>query len=619
MLEKQAAARYRSRFQDFADAGGPAGSAARVATLRAAFRGRGLDGFLVPRADGHQNEYVPPAEERLAWLTGFTGSAGLAIVLAEAAAIFVDGRYTVQVRGQIDPAVFTPENIVETSPADWLRAQLKPGARLAFDPWLHTAEAVERYRAACADAGAELVAVEPNPIDALWADRPAPPQAPVVLHDLRFAGERAADKLVRVQGEIGKAKAEDLVLTDPHSIAWLFNIRGGDVSHTPLPLAWAVVPAAGRPTLFVDGRKLGNAVRSALADLADLAEPAALDAALDALGAVGARVMLDPAGAAYRVLARLEEAGAAVLRRRDPVAALKAVKNAAEIAGSRAAHRRDAVALCRFLAWLDEEAPKGGLTEIATAEALEGFRADTGALKDLSFPTISAAGENAALPHYRVSRKSDHPVTAGFLLVDSGAQYEDGTTDVTRTVVIGTANAEMRDRFTRVLRGHIAIATAVFPRGTSGAQIDAFARRPLWEAGLDFDHGTGHGVGSYLSVHEGPQRISKLGTVALEPGMIVSNEPGYYKEGAFGIRSENLVLVEEVAIAGAERPMLGFATLTLAPFDRRGVVVAMLSAAERAWLDAYHAGVLAEIGPLLDSGTRAWLAAACAPLGPILD
>jgi Xaa-Pro aminopeptidase len=302
------------------------------------------------------------------------------------------------------------------------------------------------------------------------------------------------------------------------------------------------------------------------------------------------------------------------MRRADPVAKLKAVKNEAEIAGARAAHRRDAAALCRFLAWIDREAPKGTLTEIAAAEALEGFRAETGALKDLSFPTISAAGPNAALPHYRVSRASDHVVEPGLLLVDSGAQYEDGTTDVTRTIVVGTPSAEMLDRFTRVLQGHIAIATAVFPRGTSGAQIDAFARRPLWQAGTDFDHGTGHGVGSYLSVHEGPQRISKLGSVALEPGMIVSNEPGYYKEGAYGIRHENLVLVQEVALTGAERPMLGFETLTLAPFDRRGLAPMLMSSAERAWLDAYHARVLAEVGPLLDGATAAWLEAACAPL-----
>ncbi|HVV91817.1 MAG TPA: aminopeptidase P family protein [Hyphomicrobiales bacterium] len=605
---------YHSRFQDFTEGGGPAGTAERVATLRAALAARRLDGVLVPRADEYQNEYVPPSDERLAWLSGFTGSAGIAVVLKDAAAIFVDGRYTVQVKSQVDPAVFAIENIAETAPADWLRRHLKPGMKLGFDPSLHTAEAVERYRAAAADAGAELVAAEPNPIDAIWRDRPAPPLKPVTLHEPRFAGEGAADKVARVQAELARAKSDAVILTDPHAVAWLFNIRGGDVSHTPLPLARAVVPASGRPTLLVDGRKLDNRVRATLADLADIAEPADLDREIGRLGAADAKVMLDPAGASFRLLARLEDAGATVLRRADPVAKLKAVKNAAEIAGARAAHRRDAVALCRFLAWVDREAATGKLTEIAAAETLEAFRDESGALKDLSFPTISAAGPNAALPHYRVSRDSNRVVEPGFLLVDSGAQYEDGTTDVTRTIVVGRPGAERLDRFTRVLQGHIAIATAIFPRGTSGAQIDAFARRPLWEAGTDFDHGTGHGVGSYLSVHEGPQRISKLGTVALEPGMIVSNEPGYYKEGAYGIRSENLVLVQEVALDGAERPMLGFETLTLAPFDRRGLAPMLMTAAERAWLDAYHARVLAEVGPSVDAETKGWLEAACAPI-----
>jgi Xaa-Pro aminopeptidase len=607
---------FTSRFQDFDDPAASADCGAHLAALRAVLNRRGLDGFVVPRADAYQNEYVPRSEERLAWLTGFTGSAGLAIVLAHEAAIFVDGRYTVQVRGQVDAGLFAAHSIADDGPAEWIAAHVAAGARIGFDPWLHSADGVERLRRACENAEASLVPAEPNPIDEVWAGRPQPPAASVVLHAMDHAGESTADKLGRLQAAIRKGRADVLVLTDPHSVAWLFNIRGGDVAHTPLPLARALVPAEGRPILLVAGGKLSNAVRAALTENADIAEPAALDGEIDRLGAAHARVQLDPTGAPFHVLARLEAAGARVQRAADPVARLKAVKNAAEIAGARAAHRRDAVALCRFLAWLDRSAPSG-VTEIGAAEALESFRRDTGVLKDLSFPTISAAGPNAALPHYRVTRASDRQITPGFYLVDSGAQYVDGTTDVTRTVAVGAVDPEMRDRFTRVLLGHIAIATAVFPRGTSGSQLDAFARRALWDAGLDFGHGTGHGVGSYLSVHEGPQRISKLGHVALEPGMIVSNEPGYYKEGAYGIRSENLVLVTEIEIPGAEQPMLGFETLTLAPFDQRALDPALLDPPAQAWLDAYHARVRDEIGPLLEGEDRAWLAAACAPLGSV--
>jgi Xaa-Pro aminopeptidase len=571
----------------------------------------------VPRADRHQNEYVPASEERLAWLTGFTGSAGAAIVLMERAVLFVDGRYTLQAPEQVDTSLFTIEHLVETPPDKWIETNLTSSDRLAYDPWLHTVESAERLGKACAVVGATLVAVEPDLIDAVWLDRPAPPLGPVTLHDLCFAGEAAEAKLARIQAEVAKLRADALVVSDPHAVAWGFNIRGADVAHTPLPLAFAVIPREGRPSLFVDGRKLSNDVRSRLEALADVREPADFERALGALGQEKKTVRLDQATAADAISRLIASHGGRVERGADPIALMKAVKNDVEIAGARTAHIRDGAAVTRFLAWLDHEAPRGKLTEISAVEALESFRRDTGLLKDISFPTISGAGPDGAIVHYRVTAKTDRPVASGELfLVDSGAQYEDGTTDITRTVAIGEPTAEMRDRFTRVLKGHIAIASAVFPDGTSGAQLDPFARQFLWAQGLDFDHGTGHGVGSYLSVHEGPARISKLGSTPLKRGMILSNEPGYYKTAAYGIRIENLVLVvEAAAVAGAEKPLNAFETLTLAPIDRRLIVAAMLTPEETAWLDRYHARVAATLTPLLDGETRAWLAAATRPLG----
>lgn len=605
---------FEAVFQSFDETADPSKGSARLADLRARLKSQGFDGFVLPRADEHQNEYLPPSAERVAWLTGFTGSFGFVVLLQDRAALFVDGRYTVQARAQVDGAAFAIVNVTDQTPAAWLKANASPGQRIGCDPTLHTLEGLERLEKAAVEAGAAIEALPANPVDALWTDRPEPPLAPVVLHDMAFSGESAGAKITRVQAELVKAKAGALLVTDAHALAWVFNIRGGDVAHTPLPLGFAVLPAEGRPKAFIDARKLSNAVRAEIGALADVAEPSALGAALDALGAAKAVVRLDPSASAAAFARRLAVAGATLQRGPDPIARLKAVKNEVEIAGARAAHLRDGAAVCRFLRWLDQEAPKGALDEIGAAEALETFRRETGKLKDVSFPSISAAGPNAALPHYRVTRATNRPLTPGFYLIDSGAQYEDGTTDITRTVVVGEASAEMRDRFTRVLQGHVAIATAVFPKGVSGAQIDAFARRPLWEAGLEFDHGTGHGVGLYLSVHEGPQRISKLGTTPLEPGMILSNEPGYYKEGHYGIRTETLVLVERRQIAGAEREMYGFETLTLAPIDTRAIEPELLTPDERAWLDAYHARVLREIGPLVDPATAEWLAAACAPL-----
>lgn len=601
-----------SSFQTFDDEADSALTKARIDVLRADLERLGLHGFVIPRADAHQNEYVPPSEERLAWLTGFTGSAGTAIVTLAEAVLFVDGRYTVQAREQVDTRLIRPVNIGETSPGAWIRTHLPAGSKLGFDPWLHTVDGAAALRKAAEDAGAELVPVAENPIDRIWTDRPAPPRAPVVDHPARFAGESAQRKLGRLAAELKRLKADAIVLTDPHEIAWLFNIRGGDVAHTPLPLAWAVVPAEGRPALLIDGRKLSNALRDRLAELADLGEPRDFGAALASLS--GRKVALDGAAAAEQIRAVLERAGAAILKTPSPIARMKAIKNAAEIRGTRAAHLRDGVAVTRFLCWFDGAVKRGRLDEIGAVEALEGFRRETGALKDISFPTISAAGPNAALPHYRVTRASNRRITPGLYLVDSGAQYLDGTTDITRTIAVGRTTPEMKDRYTRVLKGHIAIATAVFPKGTTGAQLDPFARRALWEIGTDFDHGTGHGVGSYLSVHEGPPRISRLGHTPIEPGMILSNEPGYYREGAFGIRIENLVLVEKARLGKTERPSLSFETLTLAPIDTRPIDRKLLTKEERAWLNAYHKRVLHEIGPKLDTKTRAWLKKACAPI-----
>jgi Xaa-Pro aminopeptidase len=607
---------FSAKFQTFDETADPAAAAPRIAALRAALRHHGLDGFVLPRADRHQNEYVPKSEERLAFLSGFTGSAGFLLVLADKAVLFTDGRYTLQAREQTDPNIFTLVNIAETTPSDWIEQNLPEGTRLGYDPWLHTTESAERLAKACAKAEAVLVPVQSNPVDVIWNDRPAPPLGPVMLQDVRFAGETAEDKLKRVVAEIGKQRAAALVISDPHNVAWAFNIRGSDVAHTPLPLAFAVIPKEGRPTLYIDGRKLSNAVRDRLAALADLREPDALTGDLKKIGEAKATVLLDQATAADALARLVEQAGGKVARAADPVTALKAVKNDTEIAGARAAQARDGTAMARFLAWFDREAPRGNLTEIAAVEALESFRRESGLLKDVSFPSISGAGPNGAIVHYRVTRGTNRAIKPGELfLIDSGGQYEDGTTDITRTIAVGPPTDEMRRRFTEVLRGHIAIARAVFPDGTAGVQLDTLARQYLWQAGVDFDHGTGHGVGSYLSVHEGPGGIGKRATAALKRGMILSNEPGYYKEGAFGIRIENLVLVVEARpIAGAEKKMNAFETITLAPIDRRLIDVGQMTADEVAWLDSYHARVAETIGPLVDKDTANWLAAATRPL-----
>jgi Xaa-Pro aminopeptidase len=608
---------FEAHFQSFEDRGARGNGAPRLAALRAELKRRGLDGFIVPRADRYQNEYVPPCAERLAWLTGFTGSAGLAIVLADRAVLFVDGRYTVQARDEVEAAAFTIEHLVEHPPAVWIEQNLPAGARLGYSPWLHTVEVAERFAKACEAAGSSLVAVSDNPIDAGWNDRPPPPLGPVVLHDLRYAGEAAAAKFARVRADMQKLGADALVVSDPHAVSWLFNIRGSDVPHTPVALAFALVPKAGRPSLYIDGRKLGDDVRQRLEELAEVRAPDDFERDLRTLGQKQRAVRLDPAACPEAIARIVADNGGKVLRGGDPIAPMKAIKNAVEIAGARAAQLRDGAAVTRFLAWFDREAPRGRLSEIEAVEALESFRRDTGLLKDVSFPTIAGAGADGAIVHYRVTRKSNRRIGPGELfLVDSGGQYLDGTTDITRTIAVGAPSAEMRRNFTLVLRGHIAVARAVFPDGTTGAQLDTLARQFLWRAGLDFDHGTGHGVGSYLSVHEGPARISKLGGAPLKRGMILSNEPGYYRTGAYGIRIENLVLVTEAApVAGAERPLNAFETLTLAPIDARLVEPRLLAAEEITWLAAYHARVREALAPLVDAPTREWLMTATTELG----
>jgi Xaa-Pro aminopeptidase len=606
---------FEAQFQTFDEPETGVALSARLSAFREELARRKLTGFAIPRADQQQNEYVPPSEERLAWLTGFTGSAGVAVVLTKEAALFVDGRYTLQARKQVDANAWSIEPLNDPPPENWLSKHLKPGDRFGFDPWLHTSAAAERLAAACAKAGAELVALESNPLDAVWTGRPPPPLAPVAVHGTQFSGEVEAEKLKRIHQEIEKLGVEALVVSDPHAVAWTFNIRGADVAHTPLPLSYALVPKDGRPTVFIDHRKLSNSARDHLERSADVEGPDTLTLKLTSLARGGASIALDNATAADALSRLIVAAGGKPVRGNDPISFLKAVKNPTEIEGTRRAHRRDAVALARFLAWIDREAPSGALTEIDTVEALETFRRETGALKDVSFPTIAGAGPNGAIVHYRVTRKTNRRIERGdLLLIDSGAQYEDGTTDVTRTIAIGEPSDEMRDRFTRVLLGHIAIARAVFPDGTTGAQIDTLARQFLWRAGLDFEHGTGHGVGSYSSVHEGPARISRLGTTPLKRGMILSNEPGYYKTDAYGIRIENLELVIGADIAGAEKPMNAFETLTLAPIDRRLIDTKMLGKAEPEWINDYHARVHREVRAGLDDATGKWLDEATAPL-----
>jgi Xaa-Pro aminopeptidase len=572
----------------------------------------GLDGVLVPRGDAFLGEYVPPSAERLAWLTGFTGSAGLGLVLRDRAFLFVDGRYTTQAERETDAALWTLRHITEQPPAETLKAE-PAGTRIGYDPWLHTEAAIGRL----AGGGAELVALDANPIDAVWADRPAPPSAPAVPHPIGFAGLDAAAKREAAAQALRAAGEDAVVLADPHSVAWLLNMRGVDLAHTPLALAQAVLFADGAVTLFLDPGRADAALRAHLGNAVALVPPLELGAALD--GLKGRRVRLDGELTPAWIARRLRDAGAETVGGEDPCRLPRACKNPTEQDGARAAHRRDAVALARFLAWFSRVPRDAGLTEMAAAAKLLALRSEGQHFVAESFPAIAGAGEHGAIVHYRATEETDRAIRAGeVFLLDSGAQYRDGTTDVTRTLWTGpgAAPAEIRERATRVLQGHLALAATRFPEGVAGPHLDAIARRALWEAGLDYDHGTGHGIGSFLSVHEGPAGISRAAKpVPLKPGMILSDEPGFYEPGGYGIRIENLLLVRPAAARpGGRKPFLEFEVLTLAPYDRALIETGMLSAAERAQVDAYHARVLREIGPLLDAPTRDWLEGACAPL-----
>ncbi len=592
-------------------------AAARLAVLRDQLGRRRLDGFVVPRADAHPGEYLPGAAERLAWLTGFTGSAGTAVVLKETAAIFVDGRYTLQVRKQVDGGLYEYRHLTDEPPAEWITRHMQSGGRLGFDPWLHSAAQAKILRRACEKAGAELVALADNPIDGIWTGRPPMPLSPMVAHPLAVAGEPSEAKRRRMAEAIVGEGAESAFIATPESIAWLLNVRGGDVPFTPLTLAFALLHGDAAVDLYVDGRKVSAETRSHLGNGVRLHEPASLAADLDRLGRDRRTVRLDRDTVPAWAWHRLERAGARLREGDDPCLMAKACKNAAELDGMRAAHRRDGAAMARFLAWLEGAAAGGDVGERSAAAHLETLRRAAGEYRGPSFETISGAGPNGAIVHYRSTVESDRQLTPGTLyLIDSGGQFADGTTDVTRTVAIGEPTAEMRRHFTLVLKGHIALATAVFPKGTSGSQLDALARRPLWDAGLDYDHGTGHGVGSCLGVHEGPGRIAKrASTVPLEAGMVLSDEPGYYREGAYGIRIENLLAIEaRPGLGDGGRPFLGFEVLTLVPIDRALIDLAQLTADERRWIDAYHARVQAGIGPLLDQPARAWLETATRPL-----
>ena len=589
-------------------------SAAKLKALRALLKTEKLNGFIIPRQDEFQGEYVAPYAERLRWLTGFAGSWGTGIVLDKKAAIFVDGRYTTQVREQTDSRFFAPKHLVDEPPAGWITTQLKKGEKLGFDPMLLTVSEARRYQKATWAAGAKLVPVKKNLIDQIWEDQPARSQKPLFVQPDKFAGKAAAQKLKELAAQLKKTGNDAAFIAEPSSVAWLLNLRGRDVAYTPVVLAYAILHANAKAELFIEKNRVPADVVKALQGIATVYDPKELAARLKKLAKK--QVLLDEGSAPDYVRAVLEAGKAKVVYGTDPCTMPKAQKNAVELQGARDAQRRDGAALSNFLHWMSAEGSKGELDEKTAATKLQQFRQATNMLEDLSFPSISAAGAHAAIPHYFVTDDGNAPIKNNqIFLMDSGGQYRDGTTDVTRTMIIGAPTPEMRDRFTRVLKGMIAISMSRFPEGTTGSHIDALARNALWQAGLDFDHGTGHGVGSFLSVHEGPARISKASHVPLKPGMILSNEPGYYKPGHFGIRIENLLIVTEPAeIEGGERKMMGFETLTWAPIDRNLIDVNLLTRSERDWLNAYHARVEKEVSPMMQSEALTWLKEACRPL-----
>jgi Xaa-Pro aminopeptidase len=601
--------------QNFDVKGGPQIGRENLPKLRAELAKLGLDGFYVPHEDEYQNEYLPDANERLAWISGFTGSFGSALVMSDMAAIFIDGRYTIQAADQTDHDLFVRVAVPDPGPFGWLGSQDFAGKTIGYDPALMTPNDVELFEIAAKKAGASIQTVERNPIDLAWTDRPSQPQAPVQAHAIEYSGQAADEKRATIAKALHDSGADAVVITAPASIAWLFNIRGGDVDCSPLPLGRAILRADASASLYLDPAKETPGLREHLGNHVTLAPMEDLEADLMALK--GQNVSLDPALASAWFFQKLKSAGAEIIRAQDPILLPKACKNATEISGTAAAHRRDGAAVTRFLHWLDTDAQSGAYTEIDAALKLLDFRSVDASMKDMSFETISGAGPNGALPHYRVSSASNRTLAPGSLyLVDSGGQYPDGTTDITRTVPIGAPSEDMKRHYTLVLKGHIAMDRVRFPEGTTGTHIDVLARHALWMAGLDYDHGTGHGVGVYLGVHEGPQRIAKVwSSTPLMPGMIVSNEPGFYKEGAYGIRIENLQYVTPAeSIEGGDRPMLGFECITFAPLARGLIDVALLTQDERDWVDDYHQRVLVEIGDLVDGEVADWLQAACAAL-----
>jgi Xaa-Pro aminopeptidase len=597
-------------FQNFETTASPEQGPPRLAALRRALAAAGLDGFLIPRADAHQGEYVAPRDERLQWLTGFTGSAGFCVVLPEVAGVFIDGRYRTQVKTQVDLAVFTPVPWPETKAGDWIKAQIT-GGKIGFDPWLHSKDEIEKLEASLQDTSVTLCSVN-NFVDAIWPDQPSPPQGHAFPHPDALAGDNSADKRARLADALRQAGQRAAVITLPDSLCWLLNIRGADVPRNPILHGFAILHDDARVTLFADPAKFDDATRAHLGPDVTLNLP---EAFVPALRLLTGPVRVDRSSAPLAVSQALEAAGIEVHWADDPCRLPKARKTEAEIAATREAHLRDGAAMAEFLCWLDSHAPEGSLTEIDVVRALEGFRRATNALHDISFDTISGAGPNGAIMHYRVTEETNRTIDRNtLLLVDSGAQYIDGTTDITRTIAIGDPGEEARACYTRVLQGMIAISRLRFPKGLAGRDLDAIARYPLWLAGQDYDHGTGHGVGAFLSVHEGPQRLSRISDVPLDPGMILSNEPGYYREGAFGIRLENLIVVQTAPPLGDNRAQLSFETLTFAPFDRRLILAATLAPGERDWLNAYHAAVLEKLAPRVSDPTLDWLRTACAPI-----
>lgn len=607
-------------FQSFDVTSTPRFGKERVEALRGKFASLGIDGFLVPRADEYQGEYVPASSERLAWLTGFTGSAGVALVTSRQAVVFVDGRYTTQLAEQVDGEIFTAGDLVGEPPHKWIAAKAPAGFRLGIDPWLHTAAEVRRLERALSEKEGSLVLLTGNPLDAIWEERPAEPLGAVTIQTDTFAGTLAVEKIARIAADLKDRKLDAALITDPSSVAWIFNIRGRDVPHTPHPLARAIVYSDGSADIFLDRRKSGIEVEAYLAQLGTQREPSELEVRLAALGPSAARILVDPDLTPYAFYDLISRGGGTAVEGSDPAKLPRAVKNTVELNGSAVAHLQDGVAMVEFLAWLNSQQP-GTVTEIDATKALEEARRRVGErmqnpLKDISFDTISGAGENGAIIHYRVTTQTNRVLKPGELfLIDSGGQYVNGTTDITRTVAVGAVPEEQKRFFTLVLKGMIAISLARFPKGTRGCDLDPLARIALWKAGADYAHGTGHGVGSYLSVHEGPQRISRLSTQELLPGMILSNEPGYYRPGSFGIRIENLVYVRELEpVEGGDAPMMSFETLTYVPIDKYLVVTELLTREELHWLDEYHARTREHLMPLIhDPEVKEWLERATAP------